>query len=469
MSPAQRIYSAMLFLALACVFCPLIGRAYECTLLYQEGAQLALKIEVNMESLKRLLLEGEKIIENPEEFVATDGAYKKAAAFYAKNKGKIVSEEWKNVVRHVSIKIKEGKDDSPYIKLLNKLEAELADFVAKAKPILAKYLPQREFCRIDSKVYFTAFTAFDSMNIWDSVVINVLNPRYLLDADFILNTLVHELYHSGYGSCSAFREEPMLEQKLYYILECLQNEGLATYVAYQASQRYPAANNRDYSLAASDEQVSGLRNEINVFLSNISEMPSDRALRDIFELGVRRRAFYVVGFDMARTIEQRMGCEKLAESVAQGPISFYELYNSLADGHDKVWPIDLSSHLSKVDLLKRAFECADGRRVQAATEMILEKRSEIPQSELESFYRLGYRLLRGKKQYDQAETVFELIKQLGENPSFAYAYLCEIEINRGNTKRAAELLSKALELDPSNPLAGELQSRLKKDDTAHRR
>ena len=261
----------------------------------------------------------------------------------------------------------------------------------------------------------------------------------------------------------------MLEQKLYYILECLQNEGLATYVAYQASQRYPAANNRDYSLAASDEQVSGLRNEINVFLSNISEMPSDRALRDIFELGVRRRAFYVVGFDMARKIEQKMGSKRLAETVAQGPISFYKLYNSIADEDGRILTIDFNAHLSRVDALKRAFESGDAGRVQSAKDMILEKRGEIPQSELESFYRLGYRLLRGKKNNGQAETVFELIKQLAENPSFAYAYLCEIEIDRGNTKRAQELLSKALELDPSNPLAGELQSKLKKDDTAHRR
>jgi hypothetical protein len=421
------------------------------------------KIEINIESLKRLLLEGEKIVENPEEFAATDGAYKKAAAFYARNESRIVSEEWKNAVRYISRKTREGKDDSPYIKLLNKLEAELADFAAKAKPILAKYLPKREYCRIDSKVYFTAFTAFDSMNIWDSVLINALNPKYFLDADFILNTLVHELYHSGYGSCSAFREEPILEQKLYYILECLQNEGLATYVAHQASSLYPAAKNRDYSLAASDEHVFKLRNGINAFLSKISEMPSDQALQDVFNLGVSQRAFYVVGFDMARTIEQRMGCEKLAETVAEGPISFYELYNSLADDDDKILPIDLSQHLSRVDVLKRALESVDEQQVQAATEMILEKRSEIPQSELESFYRLGFRLLRGKRQNDQAERVFELIKPLAENPSFAYAYLGEIEINRGNTKRAAELLSKSLELDPSNPLASDLRSRLEKD------
>ncbi|MGB8952567.1 MAG: DUF5700 domain-containing putative Zn-dependent protease [Candidatus Aminicenantales bacterium] len=427
---------------------------------------MSLKIEISIESLKRLLMEGEKILENPEEFVATDGAYKKAAAFYTRNKSQIVSEGWKNTIRLFSKKVKEEKDDGPYIKLLKKLEAELPDFAAKTKPVLAKYLPQREYCGIDSKVYFTAFTAFDSMNIWDCILINALNPRYSLDADFILNTLVHELYHSGYGSCSAFREEPMLEQKLYYILECLQNEGMATYVAYQASPHYPADKNRDYSLAASDEQVSRLRNEINAFLSKISEMPSDQALRDVFDLGVRQRAFYAVGFDMARTIEQKMGCEQLAETVAKGPIYFYELYNSIADDGNQILTMDLSDHLSHADVLQRAFESADERQVRAACELILEKQSEIPQSELESFYRLGYRLLRGKKQYDQAEKVFELLKQLSENPSFAYAYLCEIEIHRGNTKRAAELLSKSLELDPSNPLAGNLQSRLEKGGTS---
>ena len=197
-------------------------------------------------------------------------------------------------------------------------------------------------------------------------------------------------------------------------------------------------------------------------------MPSDQALQDVFDLGVRQRAFYVVGFDMARTIEQRMGSEKLAETVAKGPINFYELYNSLAEDDAKILPIDLSRHLSWADALKRAFESADERQVRAASEMILEKRSEIPQSELESFYRLGYRLLRGKKQNDQAEKVFELIKQLAENPSFAYAYLGEIEISRGNAKRAAELLAKSLELDPSNPLAGDLQARVEKDGTTNK-
>jgi len=469
MSPAQRTFSAMFFIAFACAFWPSIGSASESTSVCQEGVPLALKIEISFESLKRLLLEGEKILEKPEEFVATDGAYKKAAAFYARNESTIVTEAWKNTVRNISRKIREDKDGSPHLKLLYKLETELADFSMKAKPILARYLPKIDYCRIDSKAYFTAFTAFDSINSWDSIVINALNPKYLLDADFILNTLVHELYHSGYGSCSAFREEPMLEQKLYYILECLQNEGLATYAAYQASQIYPAPQNRDYSKAASDEQISRLRNEINAFLSKINEMPSDHAQRDVFKLGVSQRAFYVVGFDMARTIERRMGCEKLAETVAKGPIFFYELYNSLAEGSDRILTINLSQHLSPADVLKRAFESADERQVQTATKMISEKRGEIPQSELESFYRLGYRLLRGKKQYDQAEKVFELIKQLAENPSFAYAYLAEIEINRGNTKRAAELLSKSLELDPSNPLAGVLQSRLEKDGPTSRR
>ncbi len=463
MSLVRRTFSAGVLIALACVFFTSPEGASPSVFSGQEGAQLILKIEINIESLQRLLREGEKILENPEEFATTDEAYKKAAAYYAREKSRIVSEEWKNAVRSISKKISEAKDDSPYLKLLKKLEAELPGFAAKAEPTLAGYLPKRDYCRIDSKVYFTALTAFDSMNIWDSVLINALAPRYSLDADFILNTLVHELYHSGYSSCSAFREEPMIEQKLYYILECLQNEGLATYVAYQASQHYPAAKNNDYSLAANDGQVSRLRKEINAFLSKIREMPSDQALRDIFNLGVRQRAFYAVGFDMARTIEQKGGREKLAETVALGPISFYGLYNSLADDGEKILPIDLSQHLSRIDALKRAFESADRRQEQAAMETILVKRKEIPQSELETFYRLGFRLLRGKKQYDQAEKVFELIKQLAENPSFAYAYLAEIEIDRGHTKRAAELLTQALALDPSNPLAGLLQSKLKND------
>jgi len=468
MSPARELFSAMLLPAIGCLFWATIGSASESRSPAQDDAGPALKIEMNLDSLKKLLLEGGKILENPEGFVRTDEAYKIAAAYYAKGKIRIVSEEWKNALKSLGGKISDAAGAGPFLKLLARLETELPDFAARAGPVLAGYLPRRDYCRIDSKVYFTALTAFDSMNIWDSVVINALNPKYGLDADFLLNTLVHELYHSGYGSCSPFREEPMIEQKLYYVLESLHNEGLATYVAHQASRLYPAAKNADYSLAANEDHVVRLRGELNDFLSKISTVPGDQALRDAFDLGVRRRAFYVVGFDMARVIERKMGRERLVETMARGPISFYELYNSAAGEDGRLLPIDFNAHLSRVDALKRALESGDAGRVREAGEIFLKERDEIPQSELESFYRLGYRLLRGRKQYDRAETVFELIIRLAENPSFAYAYLGEIEINRGRTERARELLSKSLDLDPSNPLAGQLRSRLDKEGPARR-
>jgi len=84
---------------------------------------------------------------------------------------------------------------------------------------------------------------------------------------------------------------------------------------------------------------------------------------------------------------------------------------------------------------------------------ILEKREAIPQSELEVFYRLGYRLLRGKKELNNAEIVFKLLLDLAHNPPFAYAYLGEIEIERGNKTQAKEYLSRSLKLDEYNPLA----------------
>ena len=54
--------------------------------------------------------------------------------------------------------------------------------------------------------------------------------------------------------------------------------------------------------------------------------------------------------------------------------------------------------------------------------------------------------------------VFNHLLDLDQKPSFAWAYLAEIEMERHHETRAKEYLSQSLKLDKHNPLALNLKS-----------
>ena len=56
----------------------------------------------------------------------------------------------------------------------------------------------------------------------------------------ILNNLTHEIFHVGYSHMRRERTEIALQDtRLYGMLDYLQNEGMATYVGYEAVSLFP--------------------------------------------------------------------------------------------------------------------------------------------------------------------------------------------------------------------------------------
>lgn len=415
-----------------------------------KGNDLYVDVKYNLESLEKLLMQTETVLANVPAFLQEDEAYQFALPFYPLSGRSFPEEQWKTALkRYVENEIEKKKCEF----LFANLKHELTTFEEKVIPIWTSFLPEREYTSIKSKVYFTAFQAFDAINIHDNIVINALHPKFHGSTDYLLNVLTHELFHSGYGSCSPYRQERLPEEKLYYLLETLHNEGLTTYVAMQAGEQYPASKIREYAVLKDEDQIKKMRLNLNAFFSEIDSMTTDQVKKKAWFLGVQLRGFYVVGADMSRKIEIEKGREILAETVAKGPIHFYELYNSLAKEEEKLHPFDLLKHLSPADELQGAILSQDSTTIDQVKRRIIGNKANIPQSELEVFYRLGYRLLRGKKQLDLAEVVFKLLLELADNPTFAYAYLGEIEIGRGHKTQAREYLSHSLALDEHNPLA----------------
>jgi hypothetical protein len=414
------------------------------------GNDLLVDVNYNIESLKKLLINTDVVLADVSAFLKEDPANKYSMQFYIRSGFAFPEKQWKEALNKYA--------DNPVkkeqcVKLVEDLEMKLSIFEQNVVPIWKSFLPETEHTCIKSNVYFTAFTSFDAINVHDNIVINALNPKFQTNTDYLMNALTHELFHSGYSSCSPYREEPLLEQKIYYLLETLQNEGLTTHVTMQASGLYPAPDIVEYKILEDKSQVNKMRQNLNIFFSQIDSMTSDEVLKEAWILGVQQRAFYVVGAEMAHKIEIEKGREVLAETVAKGPIYFYDLYNSIAKEDEKLYLFDFSNHLSPANELREAISTNSAADINQVRNKILASKGTISQTELEVFYRLGYRLLRGQKQLDNAEIVFKLLLDLADNPSFAYAYLGEIEIERGNVVQAKEYLSKSLELDEYNPLA----------------
>ncbi len=426
---------------------PLIN---EISVTQDTGNYLYVDVKYNIESLNKLLMQTDTVLANVPTFLQEDEAYQYAMPFYTLSGQSFPEEQWKRALKNYSENQNKKKK---YELLFANLQHELITFEQNVIPIWTSFLPESEYTTIKSKVYFTAFQAFDAINIHDNIIINALHPKFRSSADYLLNILTHELFHSGYGSCSPYRQERLLKEKLYYLLETLHNEGLTTYVAMQACEHYPASKIKEYTILKNEDQIKKMRHSLNTFFSEIDTMTTDEVKKKAWFLGVQLRGFYVVGADMSRMIEMRKGRKILAETVAKGPIYFYKLYNSLVKEEDKLYTFDLLKYVSPADALQDAIVSNNSTTIDQVKSKILENKTDIPQSELEVFYRLGYRLLRGRKQLDNAEVVFKLLLELADNPSFAYAYLGEIEIKRGNKTKAKEFISHSLTLDKHNPLA----------------
>jgi len=115
------------------------------------------------------------------------------------------------------------------------------------------------------------------------------------------------------------------------MLDNMHNESFCTYVAYKALPIFPAPNELDYKLAEDTSDVERLLEEVNTVLSKIDELPEKNLQKLVMDKCIMGRGYYVVGINMCRVIEETLGKIALASTLTKGPVSFFELYNSLVE------------------------------------------------------------------------------------------------------------------------------------------
>ena len=177
----------------------------------------------------------------------------------------------------------------------------------------------------------------------NDLFIDVAHERWHGSSQNILNNLVMVVFDLGFLECRGARTEKPLDQKLYSLLEYLQNRGIATYVGYKALDTFPADDVEDYNLLESESDVTRLRNNLNGLFSEAKTMADKDLRKKAVEIGVRGRAYTVVGAYMAKTIEEKLGLDALKDTVTQGPLTFLKTYNRLVDDDKKIHDLEDSS------------------------------------------------------------------------------------------------------------------------------
>jgi hypothetical protein len=221
------------------------------------------------------------------------------------------------------------------------------DFRARGLHHVRAYLPEETV--LEARVLLACFIFLgqpeprfspNAFVVGKDIVINASSKYWDSQVPIVLHELVHELVHVGYH-CHQ-RTLPLEDAKtnrdmVDHILWQLQNEGLATYVAYRARTAFPTPKDQDYRLLDDNQEVKRLLSEVNGLLQQAMTKPPTEIRQEVIERGISQRAFYVVGAHMARQIEEQVGKQALVSTVRSGASDFASMYEAIAqDG----WRLD---------------------------------------------------------------------------------------------------------------------------------
>ncbi len=209
-------------------------------------------------------------------------------------------------------------------------------FHSTAIPYVSNFLPDADTMDFTLTVYLTVYTGAYRFMMSNNLYIDVAHERWNGSSQNILNNLVMVVFDLGFLECRGTRTEKPLDQKLYSLLEYLQSRGIATYVGYNALDKFPVEGVEYYDLLENESECTRLRNKLNDLFSEAKTMADKDLRKKAVEIGVRGYAYPVVGAHMAKTIEEKLGLDGLKTTITQGPLSFLKTYNRLVDDDKKI-------------------------------------------------------------------------------------------------------------------------------------
>jgi len=293
------------------------------------------KIRFDDSSIKRIFTDPEGVLEDVYDFWEKEVPYKTTMEWSDATRVPIDYEGFRAKLEELKIQSPEDRRRNEAYRLSERIIESAPTFRARALPHVCSYLP--EGARVDSVVRTACFIPPWAYCARGSVIINTSHRHWENDAGMVLNIVVHELFHMGFGRYIEpvdFSKMETREQTADLITMSLQNEGMATYVAYRARSIFPSSTvDPDYTMLENRADILRLGEKINRLLE-LSRTESFEEIRDtIWQEGVMTRAYYVVGAHMAGRIEAALGRGALVETIVKGSRCFVEAYNGLpSDG-----------------------------------------------------------------------------------------------------------------------------------------
>jgi hypothetical protein len=292
------------------------------------------KISFNTETLEKIVNDPHAILGDEESFWEDEKPQEYTRLWAEAVNYPIPYDEWREKIREWAEVPPDERKNHIFMENATRIIEGKEEFLRTAVPYLCSYLP--EDASLDITVYFTAFIPSRAFAMGE-IVINIAADYWKNNADNILNTLVHEIFHVGYSYCRDMRTEEKLDNEtLYGMLDNFQSEGVCTYVGYRALPLFPAPDEKDYKLLDDTAEVRRLLEDVNSVFSEVDVLTSDEIQKLAWEKCVIGRGYYVVGAHMCKVIQKRMGREALIETLTTGPVSFVNLYNSLVEDEMKV-------------------------------------------------------------------------------------------------------------------------------------
>jgi hypothetical protein len=291
------------------------------------------EIRFNTEALEKLVYEPEWVLDNEEEFWSKYPSQVYTKKWAEQVNYKIDYEDWRKTINEWSEISPQTRQNKDFLKNTERIIEGKQIFIEKALPHVCSYLPKA--ANLDIGIHFTAYIPARAFAMGE-IVVNMTATYWNNNPDNILNTMVHELFHVGYSYCRDQRENETTDTPLFDILENIHSEGICTYIGYKAQDIFPAPDEKDYQMIDDAEEVKKHLGNVNVIISKVGKISKNELIRQIWDIGVIGRSFYVTGAQMCQVIEKKADKEALIQTLIDGPRSFFDLYNSLVLAEQKI-------------------------------------------------------------------------------------------------------------------------------------
>jgi tetratricopeptide (TPR) repeat protein len=411
------------------------------------GNQLEADIDFDASSAREILFQPETILGDPDGFWRSNPAYRLVAMWHKYSGEPIRRDRWLQSLGKLADVPAEVRPQQPANLLLTQLMEASDVFQRDAVPHICSFLP-KESINLDSTIHLTAKTHPRAFQIHEHIVLDITNRYYRGNADAIMNCLVHETFHIGYGNHQRLRTELDLDNAtINSMLNSLQNEGMATYVGYTAQHLFPAPDDRDYEMLERKRDVKIRRKKISALFDRaMSENPGDLG-KASWRTGVKDRGYYVVGAYMAKMIDERLGRDALIATVEQGPRAFVRTYNEIADEKMRLVEFEEPVELSRQQQIRQAALDRDAVAMRGLLDGYADGHVEA-ESALEHTLVSAALLLQHDGEIEMAIEVLEADAAIHPQSSAAYQFLGDAYALGGLDEKAVECYRRCIELEP---------------------